>query len=262
MTSLVFETVMPRRIYRVIADQIAEKIRNGTFAVGSRLPSERDLAELMQVSRSSVREALIALEIRGLVDVRVGSGVFVLAQEAEGDDDGAAADAQGAGLDASPFELLDVRLMIEPDGAALAAQTGTAAQISEIRRIFGAMSASSSPDAFDRDFHAAIAAASNNAVLESSIAHLWALSQASTVCQRFDQYFVNAQSWELALIEHERIVLAIEARDPLRARNAMNQHLVAIVARLHEEAPAVPGALELFDKKRGLLQDAWARKQP
>ncbi len=260
MTSLVFETVLPRRIYRVIADQIAEKIRDGTFAVGTRLPSERDLAELMQVSRSSVREALIALEIRGLVDVRVGSGVFVLEQQEPQADEADEPDALGTALDASPFELLDVRLMLEPDAAALAAQTGNAAQIGAITRIFNAMSASSAPDAFDRDFHAAIAAACNNAVLESVIGHVWALTQASTVCQRFDSHFVNAQSWELALMEHERIVHAIQARDPLRARNAMNQHLIAIAARLHEEAPAVPGALELFDKKRSASLDAGERK--
>ena len=73
------QTVEPRRLYRQIADQIAGLIGNGEFARGSRLPAERELATLLGVSRTSVREALISLEIGGLVEVRVGSGVFVIA---------------------------------------------------------------------------------------------------------------------------------------------------------------------------------------
>ena len=65
----------------MIADQIAGRIRAGDFPRGSRLPSERELAEQLQVSRASIREALIALEIEGYVEVRVGSGVFVTARE-------------------------------------------------------------------------------------------------------------------------------------------------------------------------------------
>ena len=73
------QTVEPRRLYRQIADQIASLIGNGEFPHGSRLPAERELATLLGVSRTSVREALISLEIGGLVEVRVGSGVFVTA---------------------------------------------------------------------------------------------------------------------------------------------------------------------------------------
>ena len=65
----------------MIADQIVGRIRAGDFPRGSRLPSERELAEQLQVSRASIREALIALEIEGYVEVRVGSGVFVTARE-------------------------------------------------------------------------------------------------------------------------------------------------------------------------------------
>src|SRR6218665_2226433 len=71
------EAVSAQRLYRLIAERIAQKIRAGGFPVGSRLPAERELAELWQVSRSSVREALIALELSGYVEVRVGSGVYV-----------------------------------------------------------------------------------------------------------------------------------------------------------------------------------------
>ena len=90
-----FQSIEPRRLYRQIADQIRELIRAGEFVAGARLPPERDLAKQLGVSRPSVREALIALEVEGLVEVRIGSGIYVLGpgHKAEGDD--AAAGAGG-----------------------------------------------------------------------------------------------------------------------------------------------------------------------
>src|SRR6266576_2213344 len=73
-----FHSIEPRRLYRQIADQIRSLIRAGEFVAGSRLPPERDLAKQLGVSRPSVREALIALEVEGLVEVRIGSGIYVL----------------------------------------------------------------------------------------------------------------------------------------------------------------------------------------
>src|SRR5207244_11594286 len=70
-------SIEPRRLYRQIADQIRTLIRSGEFSAGSRLPPERDLARQLGVSRPSVREALIALEVEGLVEVRIGSGNYV-----------------------------------------------------------------------------------------------------------------------------------------------------------------------------------------
>lgn len=67
----------PQRLYRQIAKQIQTLISSGEFAVGSRLPAERDLATQLKVSRPSVREALIALEVEGVIEVRTGSGIYV-----------------------------------------------------------------------------------------------------------------------------------------------------------------------------------------
>ena len=79
-----FQSIEPRRLYRQIADQIRELIRAGEFVAGARLPPERDLAKQLGVSRPSVREALIALEVEGLVEVRIGSGIYVLGPGLEG----------------------------------------------------------------------------------------------------------------------------------------------------------------------------------
>ena len=74
------QAVEPKRLYRQIADQLAQLIASGEFPSGSRLPAERELAASLGVSRTSVREAIISLEMTGLVEVRVGTGIFVTAR--------------------------------------------------------------------------------------------------------------------------------------------------------------------------------------
>ena len=71
------QSIEPQRLYRQIAEQLRALIAQGEFATGDRLPAERDLARQFNVSRPSVREALIALEVEGWVEVRTGSGVYV-----------------------------------------------------------------------------------------------------------------------------------------------------------------------------------------
>ncbi len=256
------EAVSVKRLYRVIAEKITEKIRSGEFAVGERLPAERDLAEILQVSRSSVREALIALELSGYVEVRVGSGVYVTARRTNsGNTAATASDGQvttAGNLNASdigPFELLETRLLIEPECAAFAAQNGTDEQLTTILETQTAMSVAGAPSHFDRAFHAAIAAACGNSALEAVVMHIWDLSEASPVYQCLDKHFVDSKVWDVALHEHDRIASAILDRDPIRARHAMYAHLLAIMARLREdfedslpdpgESPK-PAAIQLF----------------
>ncbi len=232
-----FQAVAVTRLYRMIADQIAGRIRAGDFPRGRRLPSERDLAEQLQVSRASIREALIALEIEGYVEVRVGTGVFVADKEggsvahATGPNTGPAQDAGDIG----PFDLLEARLIIEPECAGMAAQHATAAQLAAIRDAHEGMSLTESPGRHDREFHAAIAAACGNAALAAAVGHLWNLTQSSSVYRRMQDYFVDTKVWAVAHAEHQRILTAIVARDPIRARHAMHAHLLGILARLRED---------------------------
>ena len=163
--------------------------------------------------------------------MRVGSGVFVTARE------GAAppAPAPAAGAeDIGPFDLLEARMLIEPECAALAAQQATPAQLAAIRAAHEGMSLTDMPGQHDRAFHSAIAAACGNAALAASVAHLWNLSQSSPVFSRMQDYFVNTKVWEVAHAEHQRILTAILARDPIRARHAMHVHLIGILARLRD----------------------------
>lgn len=236
-----FQTFSTKRLYREIAEQIRERIEAGDFPLGARLPSERELAESFDVSRSSVREALIALEISGHVDVRMGSGVYVSAllpssaRLADSLSDSAAAEM-------APFEILEARLLLEPECAALAAQHATLEQRNELAQLHQAMQSVSSRQAqakgsvdYDRKFHELVANACPNAALASACMHLWDLRERSHIFQRLDEHFVTPEIWQMAWSEHMRIVEAIGAGDVVRARHAMAYHINAIMARLRED---------------------------
>src|SRR6266540_59264 len=108
-----FQAVATQRLYEQVAGQVTDLVARGEFKPGDRLPPERDLAKLLGVSRPTVREAMIALEMAGLVEVRVGSGTFVT-DNAEPKTNGHLFDRVGN----SPLELVGARRMIEPEVAA------------------------------------------------------------------------------------------------------------------------------------------------
>ncbi|KAG1262553.1 hypothetical protein G6F65_014657 [Rhizopus arrhizus] len=97
------------------------------------------------------------------------------------------------------------------------------------------MSLTESPSVHDRAFHSAIGAACGNAALAAAISHIWHLSTLSPVFHRLEEHFVTTKVWSEAQKEHERILAAIVDRDPIRARHAMHDHLVGILARLRED---------------------------
>ncbi|MEO8566514.1 MAG: GntR family transcriptional regulator, partial [Betaproteobacteria bacterium] len=106
------QSIEPRRLYRQIADQIRSLVRSGEYTAGQRLPPERDLARQLGVSRPSVREALIALEVEGLVEVRMGSGIYVRPHDPK-----QVKRVSGEG----PLETIRARQLIEAELAAHAA---------------------------------------------------------------------------------------------------------------------------------------------
>ena len=117
------------RLYVRVARRIADLVARGEVQPGDKLPSERDLAEMLKVSRPTIREAMIALEVSGLIEVRTGSGIYVRAHP-----DPSLDLVRDDGI--GPFDILELRLMVEPDAAALAAERMTDAQIIRLREIF------------------------------------------------------------------------------------------------------------------------------
>lgn len=214
------QAVEPRRLYRQIADQIRALIASGEVAPGARLPAERDLARQLTVSRPSLREALIALEMEGLLDVRVGSGIYVARPGARtGVRPG---DASG------PFEVIHARWLIEGECAALAARHASAAQLRAIREAHGRMTAEAKHDhnplGADRAFHIRIAEASGNSALVLVVQTLWdqRIGPLYRALERKLEYPAMAAE---TLREHQAVIGAIARRDARAARAAMRRHM-------------------------------------
>ena len=127
-----FQAVATQRLYEQVAGQVTDLVARGEFKPGDRLPPERDLAKLLGVSRPTVREAMIALEIAGLVEVRGGAGAFVTVKAKNGTTNGDDKQSPVRGRGSSPLELIAARRTIEPEVAALAAQLATPAEIAAI----------------------------------------------------------------------------------------------------------------------------------
>lgn len=210
-----------RRLYRQIADQIAALIDRGEYQMGARLPPERDLAKQLGVSRPSVREALIALEVEGYVEVRVGSGVYVVGLRAEDPSEPLPADS-------GPFELIRARSLIEAECAALAAKEATKAQVRAIEEALDGMEADRDlgvmPLGADRLFHLRIAEASGNSALVLVVKTLWD-QRTGPLFLRLEHHFDTPALWTVAIREHREIVAAIARRDPQGARAAMRRHM-------------------------------------
>ena len=215
-------SIEPRRLYRQIAEQLRGLIRAGEYPVGSRLPPERDLAAQLKVSRPSVREALIALEVEGLVEVRMGSGITVIAPEP-------AASAARVEGELSPFEIIRARQLIECELAALAAASKKPAAIARgLREALALMEADITREVMpirgDRLFHVRVAEASENSALLRVVTELYD-ERNNPLFERLGRHFERVDTWRQAVAEHRLVVSAIAAKDPARARAAMHEHL-------------------------------------
>lgn len=223
------ESVDNRRLYRLIAEQIAHLIDSGEYQPGSRLPPERTLATQLNVSRPTVREALIALEVEGRVEIRGGAGVFILDRPEAGMSPGAALPHAEANLPVpGPFEVLHARNLIEPEVAALAAKNATAEHISAMAQALGDMVCCSASDPmnveYDRRFHHILAEASGNGALMQMMQALWAM-RTNPLYLRLQDHFHNETIWQRAILEHREIFEAVRMGDARNARAAMQRHL-------------------------------------
>jgi len=228
------EVVSVQRLYQQVAEQVARLIAAKEFRPGDRLPPERDLARQFGVSRPTVREAMVALELAGLVEVRTGAGIYVNAKPAEarmlplwlGD--------SGPG----PIELIEARRAIEPAVAAAAALRATADDLAAIEDTVLDMAHAADSPSFrnaDRRFHQRIAQATGNSVFVAMVDSLW--SQMFTpIFERLGRRTgLLPERRDMARDEHMVIVAAIAARDPEAARRAMDTHLGKVEAILTDE---------------------------
>jgi GntR family transcriptional regulator, transcriptional repressor for pyruvate dehydrogenase complex len=218
-----FKQVEPRRLYQQIADQIRELVQRGGFETGERLPPERDLAQQLGVSRPSLREALIALDIEGSVEIRSGSGVYICTPPER------QAKATAA-LGESPTELMQARAAFEGSVIVLACANATEAGLAQLhdtlKGMRDAITRRRTPVEHDRRFHVTIAEMSGNTVMTRLVGELFD-ERHSPISSKISVRFENTRTWHSALKEHAAILRALEAGDPLAAQAAMRSHLKA-----------------------------------
>ena len=222
------KAVEPQRLYRRIAEQIAQLIRRGEYRTGERLPPERDLARQLKVSRPSVREALIALEVEGYVEVRVGSGVYVTQRRPS------PRPTTALPGDSGPFELIAARRLLESECAALAARLASPAQVKRMKAALMAMERDRRRDVMpldnDRRFHLEVAEACGNSALALAVRTLWD-QRTGPLFLRLEHHFDTPDLWAAAIAEHNAVMTAIERHDAAAARAAMRRHMDAAARR-------------------------------
>ena len=223
--------VEPTRLYRQIAALISDRIDDGLFPVGSLLPAERDLAQQLGVSRTSVREELIALEVGGKVSIRVGHGVQILEATPRPDRFGAGTAADEAAI--GPIELMEARRHVELKTAALAAQKRQPDHLERLEQAIRLQaSAKSDRDPAyrdgDRAFHLEIARAGGNAAFALVIAALWDQIY-QPMFDKFEELLLGPDRPPKTVAEHRLIFAAIQSGDHRAARRAMQAHLDAVL---------------------------------
>jgi GntR family transcriptional regulator, transcriptional repressor for pyruvate dehydrogenase complex len=218
-----YKVIQASRLYEQIVQQIEGSILKGELSEGSQLPAERDLAKQFGVSRTAVREAIKALQEKGLVDAFPGRGTFVT---------NGTSNSMRRSLDRIIKSgetrgwayLVEVREILEPEIAALAAVRATGQDLATMRETVDLMdNAKLDPDAYieaDLDFHLALAEAAANPIVLSLIDSIVGLLRE----QRLQTFRVEGGP-ERGQRHHKRILEAIQSRDPQGARTAMQAHL-------------------------------------
>ena len=217
-----FQNIQSQRLYRQVASQIASLIEAGEYKFGERLPAERDLCTRLGVSRPSLREALIALEMEKVVEVRSGSGIFVLGRPIPGDH------TVASGSPLGPFDVIRARSHLETEIAVLAVKNATPLQIQRVKESLDELRtcAVGKPGLIesDRQFHLCIAEASGNSAYVLLLETLWQ-HRTAPIYYQLENHFLSNTVWQKSMSEHEAIYASLAARDAVAASVAMQTHM-------------------------------------
>jgi len=219
-----------KRSLRVL-DWVINSIRSGEYQKGSRLPTERELADYCGVSRSSVREALSILSALDIVDRRVGDGTYV----SNCDERVLSLTLELIRGEPSLNDVFELQRILEVGIAEIAARTMTTAQIAEVKAALREMEEAvraGDIDAYfaaDRRFHRGISRATGNQLLERQVQYLIE-EMDRPLWRRVKGYFIRSQSEYVArsLSDHRRLVAAFVSRDTASARRVMEEHFERI----------------------------------
>ncbi|HDR0673685.1 FCD domain-containing protein [Pasteurella multocida] len=236
------------RSYKKIGLLLKEDLKQGIYKLGERLPPERDIAEHFGVSRTVIREAIIMLELEELVEVKKGSGVYVINLPS----DNKVLDLNMNPVDdIGPFELLQARQLLESGIAEFAAIQASRNDVLLLREILKrekeTLSLGQDDYIEDKEFHYSIAQITQNEVLIRMQAQLWDYRVSSPMWKGLHARISNFEYRKRWLADHEAILNAIQRKDPALARKAMWQHLENVKEKLFElsdvDAPEFDGYL-------------------
>ncbi|PXA80039.1 GntR family transcriptional regulator [Caulobacter sp. D4A] len=242
------------KLYRKIADTVADAIEAGQYKLGDRLPTERELAEQFGVSRPTLREAMIALEMLGMIEARHGLGIYVT-----GDVRPVAPQLAERDTEIGAFELIEARRLFEGEAAALAATSITEEQIAQLESLLDRMHEEEEirgEDA-DREFHLVIAGATGNGAIIATIENLWDWRNRSPLARNILAR-ARGMGLEPRIAEHRRVVDALKARDPAAARQAMRDHLERVIEHLLHATETE--AVERAQQETSARRDAIAKR--
>ncbi len=213
-----------QRLFHAIAEQLSQLIDEGVFPPGSRLPGERELAERFDVSRVTVREAEIALQAIGRIEIKTGAGVYVCDEQPE---------RPGALPEVSAFEVTEARSLVEAEAAALAAKLITDEDLAKLTSLIEDMKSSDDDvsTAADGEFHATIARASGNGALLYTIETFWRMREELPEVKRTYEAICDDDPGTRGK-EHQEILDALLARDSDRARAAMRTHFHRLIGTM------------------------------
>jgi GntR family transcriptional repressor for pyruvate dehydrogenase complex len=233
-----FLKVAPEKLSNAVVRQIEQLILRGILRPGERLPSERDLAEKLGVSRPSLRDAIAELAERGLLVSRAGSGIFVA--DVLGSAFSPALIQLFASHDEAVFDYIAFRRDIEGLAAERAATLGSETDLKVIATILGKMEAAhqkrdpSDEAQLDAEFHMAIIEASHNVVMLHMLRSMFDLLRQGVFYNR-QVMFKNRITRDQLLDQHRAINTAIQARDAAAARAAVSAHLAYVEQALHDQ---------------------------
>ncbi|HZW83980.1 MAG TPA: FadR/GntR family transcriptional regulator [Candidatus Deferrimicrobium sp.] len=221
-----FKPIKTRKIYEEIVEQIRQLIKDGELNPGDRLLSERELCERLQVSRASVREALSALEIMGLIEVKPGEGTFIR-QTSVDSIIGPMALILSMEKD-TIMELLEVRKVLEVEAAGLAAERATQEELDEmgeaLEEMIQDLNEGKLGENADHKLHYAIYKATHNSVL-LRLMNTISDSMEKNIRTNRQRLYALPGNPEKLLKEHAAIAKAIGKRDAEKARECMYEHL-------------------------------------
>nr|WP_140180669.1 FCD domain-containing protein [Providencia stuartii] len=238
MINLMTQFTEYKRPYQQVGHALRQMIANMSYAIGDKLPPEREIAEMLDVSRAVVREALIMLEIENLIEVRKGSGVYVIAlPQCKGTADEEDRADDSALNAAGPFELLQARQLLESNIAEFAATQVTPVDIANMRKALQREKNelnTGEDETGDREFHLAIAQATHNSMLVELLKQSWEWRENNPMWLKLHSRIIDKDYRKEWMSDHEAILAAMIKKDPVAAKSAMWQHLENVKQRLLE----------------------------